>query len=235
MFRNSVRCFIIADKEEFFNFDNFIKDKKVIIKNNQSFYYLNEKNILVISGIGKVNASLTTMNAISNFDIKDIINVGVCGSCDSNTSFDQVILVDSFYYLDVDVKEFGYQYGQIPKTNEFFSSSFILDEFIFRILFNNNYLNIKKLNIGTSDSFINEKKFNNINDFFKNKISLLDMESTAIAQVCWLNHIKFSSIKIISDIINVNKKENKIQYNDNLNVCSKEISNIINILIKNNF
>ncbi len=52
------------------------------LKNKDFNIYKNKDIILIICGIGNINAAIATTYAISRFDIKKAINVGICGSFD---------------------------------------------------------------------------------------------------------------------------------------------------------
>ena len=65
--------------------DTLIKDVtnlKEEVKGIRTFYTgtINDKEVvIVIAGIGKVNAGITTSLLVENYDVKAIVNIGVAG------------------------------------------------------------------------------------------------------------------------------------------------------------
>lgn len=226
--------FIIAMDSELSNNFKVDKDCNIHVSNNQKYYIFNNNNksfVLTFSGIGKANAASTTMNMIKTFNTKKIINLGVVGSHDISTNIKDCIIVKSFYYLDVDVTAFGYKLGQVPQEKERYDSSLEINEKIIEI-FNNNFINFKSTNIGTIDSFICRNNFFKLKNANFDLVSIIDMESTAIAQICDKNNVQFSSIKIVSD--NLNKDEpSSNQFNFLLKELSFELTKILFLIIDN--
>lgn len=215
---------------------NFKVDKNcnIHISNKQKYYIFNQNNksfILTFSGVGKTNAASTTIDMIKTFNLKKIINLGVVGSHNHNINIRDYILVKNFYYLDVDVTAFGYKLGQIPKEKEFYSSSLEMNEKLIEI-FNDNFINFRSENIGTIDSFVNRENFSKFKNDNFNLVSIIDMESTSIAQVCDKNEVQFSSIKIVSDNLN-NHEPSSIQFNNILKELSIELTKLLFLIIDN--
>ena len=181
---------IVADENEIFEFPHFMKLKK-IYKNSQfevKKYKFNKKTIFLIhSGIGLINAAIATQYLIDNFKVRKIWNYGAVGSSIKNEIFD-IVIPKKFYYHDVITP--WYKRGQIPKEKEFYLNSLVLN-------------NMKSNNIGSSNSFINSEKY--FQELQKDlDIDLIDMESTAIANVCNKNNIEFYCVKAVSDIVGKN-------------------------------
>ncbi|MCV2528346.1 MAG: 5'-methylthioadenosine/adenosylhomocysteine nucleosidase [Candidatus Lightella neohaematopini] len=160
----------------------------------------NTKLVIIETGIGKVSASLGTTILINYFLPDLIINIGLAGSLVSYIKKQDLVISQSTCYYDVNVTAFGYEFGQIPKHPLIFNSS-------------KNLLSIAKLSnkkekniffglIVSGDNFINNiNTLNNIRNKFPKALTV-DMESTAVAQVCYRFNIPFISIKQISDHAN---------------------------------
>lgn len=75
--------------------------------------------VLLESGIGKVNAALGTTLMADRFKPEVIINTGSAGGMAEGLAVGDVIISDRLAYGDVDVTEFGYTYGQVPRMPAF--------------------------------------------------------------------------------------------------------------------
>lgn len=202
--------------------------------NGRKFYVVKtiaeDMAVISFSGIGKVNAAACASQMISNFKITDIINIGSAGSLNNDSNIFDVLIIDRAQYFDVDVTDFGYELNQVPKMPVFYRSDINLMNSFIKIMTSSNY----EYKIGqcyTGDSFINK---NNLNKFIFNyqKIpSVIDMECSAIAQVCSIYNIKYCSLKIISDKI-FEPTNNSEQFNKNLNNISNIVDNITYNLIQ---
>ena len=181
--------------------------------NSFPFKVFKNKNILiVISGIGLINASSATTWAINKFDIKQVFNIGIAGAISNNMNIADMYNITKAYYNNVDCTMFNYELGQIPKEKPYFElKPFLKDEKTAELLSGNNFINNIK------DISIMLNKYNNI--------KVLDMEGTAIANICSKFNIECYIIKVISDIIIKNNNEN--HYKDNLNKCQKKVNNFL--------
>ncbi|MCV2526007.1 MAG: 5'-methylthioadenosine/adenosylhomocysteine nucleosidase [Candidatus Lightella neohaematopini] len=158
------------------------------------------KVVIIKTGVGKVSASLGTTILINYFSPNLVINIGLAGSLVPYIKKYNLVISQSTCYYDVNVTAFGYKIGQIPKHPLMFNSP-------------KNILSIAKLSskkekniffglIVSGDSFINDINIlNNIRSKFP-KALVVDMESTAIAQVCYRFSIPCISIKQVSDYAN---------------------------------
>jgi len=173
---------------------------------------INSKQIVVVkSGIGKVNAAIATQILIDNFSVNSIINTGVAGGLNDNLQISDIIIAKSLRYHDFDVTGFGYNLGDIPRmdTSIFYSDRILMAEILekgkaldYRILYGN---------ISSGDQFITEKtEKERILNFFNS--DAVEMESTAIAQVCYLNKIPFVIVRAISDKANGEAPKKYIEF-----------------------
>jgi len=132
---------------------------------------------VIYSGVGKVNAALTTAKAIEQYKPKLIINFGTAGS----HSIKPHTLVDcnKFIQRDMHIDALGFGYGitpfeeDIPRVIEFSSSG------------NMNMV------CGTGDNFVAASD--------KLECDVVDMEAYAIAKSCHLSSVDFVSYKYITD------------------------------------
>lgn len=188
-----------------------------------------KNNIFLIqSGVGKVSASIATMILINLYQPDIIINSGSAGSLVTQLNIGDIILPQKVCYYDVDLTEFGYAYGQIPK----YPKKFKINNIIYKYFYKKKLDSISILQKGliiTGDSFINNHSHINI---LKNKFPLaiaVDMESAAIAQICYKFNIPCIIIKSISDSSDHNAK---INFKKNISIASKNASEYVKYILE---
>lgn len=182
------------------------KIKKCKIKEigNFKFYngYLHNVNIIILlSGVGKVSASIVTTLLITYYNPNVIINIGSAGSINPLLKIKNIILPNKTCYYDVDVSIFTYPIGQIPKYPRFFLINAKLLNLAKKCIYRLKYKFQEGL-ILTGDSFIYKKHMlQSILNHFPSAIAI-DMESTAITQVCYNFKKPILIIRAISDFAN---------------------------------
>ena len=78
----------------------------------------NHEVVLVESGIGKVNSSITATLLINKYNVDYVLFSGVAGSTDKRISVGDVVIGTDLVQHDMDVREFGLEKGQIPRMDE---------------------------------------------------------------------------------------------------------------------
>jgi len=131
------------------------------------------------TGVGKVNAAMTAMKCIIDYNPDLIINFGTAGS----NTVKKHTLVDctKFIQRDMHISELGFEFGVTPFEDE---DTSVLD---FPL---ENPIN-KMLTCGTGDTFVN--------DMDKIPCDVVDMEAYSIAKCCYQCNIDFVSFKYITD------------------------------------
>ena len=183
--------------------------------------------ILVISGVGKVNAARTAQILIDNYHTDMIINVGVAGGVSQNLNIGDIVVGDRLAQHDFDITAFKHEKGFIPNVGVYINSDEYLIQKTCEVL-DKNKVNYHTGVIASGDIFCTEeamsmkiaKKFNAL---------CVEMEGASIAQVCFLSHIPFIVLRSISDIPNNN---NVITYEEFLESSSKKVSVILKSLIE---
>ena len=137
------------------------------------------------SGVGKINATIMTLELISEFKPDMIINYGTAGSVNKNLS--GLIKCTKFIQRDMDARGLlNFKLGETPfdkiSTIQFGSDGKIC---------------------ATGDSFLKEK--------ISIKCDVVDMEAYAIAKVCKIKNINFQCYKYITDNINKNSDKDWVQ------------------------
>lgn len=182
----------------------------------------NKKVIITELGIGKVNAAINLTLLLTNYQVDYIINTGIAGGL-KPLNINDVIISDKIYHSDVDIRFFGYNYGQVAGDPQFYQSSRKLQSLI-----KPNKL-CKVANICSGDKFVTS--INMVNDILKidNTICVCDMESAALAQVASRFNKEFVVIRAISDIVN---DENQLEKYDEAKT-TKVSQDVLMELLKN--
>ena len=154
--------------------------------------------ILVVSGIGKVNAAVTTQILIENFAVDAIINVGVAGSLTRKLGFGDVVIATDLVEHDFDITAFGVPLGQIARMDTFsFAADTKLNTLLEQVNLVDNQLVLGRIVSG--DQFIDDAaKAKFLNEHFG--ALACEMEGAAIAHVCYLNQKPFAVVRALSDM-----------------------------------
>lgn len=134
------------------------------------------------SGVGKLNSAITTMELI-NQGVKEIINIGSCGS--KKHILGEILKIGRVYQ-DIDGSPIS-SYGETPMEEN--SKFIVLEEG------NNN-------TCFTTDYFFDHNQLSKYSENYMNMISessVFDMELFGIAKACKLKGVKLSSYKWVSD------------------------------------
>ena len=151
--------------------------------------------VLAKSGIGKVCAAVGVSEMIREYSPACIVNTGVAGGIDASLQVMDIVVGGRTVYHDVWCGE-GNAYGQIQGLPAFFEADARLLKAALSI-----GSDVRLLNglICTGDQFITDRiALNKIKDHFPEGFAV-DMESCAMAQVCYLYRVPFLSFRIISD------------------------------------
>lgn len=189
----------------------------------------NNDVVLVKSGIGKVNAAITTTILHEKYKPSCIINAGSAGGLKSKHSVGDIIISHEVIHHDVDATVFNYKLGQVPQMPE----SFIADRFLVKLVEKSlSTLNISADRgiIATGDSFIGrDDQVEFIKQNFP-EVSAVEMEAASIAQVCYFYHTPFVIIRALSDIAG---KNSSISFEAFLEKAANNSANVIIETIKN--
>lgn len=210
--------------------------------------------ILSQTGIGKVNATIASQILINLFFIDTIIHVGVAGAVSPYLKVGDIVIGNRFIQHDVDLTVFNISCGEIIfdtppiKNRLLIDRQLCLKEFkadpdlvslaenasktisSLHHSWSDSHKNpkIKKGTIISGDQFISTQEKTRIlyEDF---KADAIDMESAAVAQVCYLNKIPYIGIRGISD--NADHSAPK-DFATNLNEATLNYYQIVKEMIK---
>ena len=218
---------IFAMKEELQALQQFLK-----IKTKRNIFDLcfyegvihNIECVLVESGIGKVNAARATQILIDHYQINYLFNIGVAGGLSDKLNIGDIVIGEKLVQHDFDITAFNHEKGYIPNTNIYLNSDKHLLDLAKTVTCDTNVFSGV---IATGDIFCTDAKMSKkIHDKFH--ALCVEMESAAVAQVCYLSKIPFLILKSISDIPNNN---NTITYEEFLTMSSENIAKYMNQLI----
>ncbi len=218
---------LTAMEEELLPIIEDYKVKKVDIKYDNNIYLNDEgKNNIYFSntGIGKVHAASSTTYLIGKINPDLVVNLGTAGGVNENLDILDLVIGDNLAYHDVDVTPFGYDYGQVPQRDKYFKTN-IDYNFIKKIESEG-----IKVHVGTilsGDQFINDKskKISFSSDF--ENVYAVEMESTAIVDVCNRLNTKVIVIRGISDLTHGNST---LEFDKYLVEVVKKFNKIIKVL-----
>lgn len=192
---------------------------------------LEEKDVvMVISGIGKVNAAVCAQILADDYHVTHLINVGVAGGVKENIQPMDVVVATALLQHDMDVTAFGLKRGEIPR---FESSLFKTDDKLTRLALegsrkNEGYTTHEGI-IVSGDQFISSKEM--IEDLLETfDAAACEMEGAAIAQAADLNHIPFSVIRAISDNANTGASMDYEKFKD---LAVENTVSILTYVLKN--
>ena len=141
--------------------------------------------VMVVSGIGKVNAALCTADLINHFKVDTVINIGISGGLDSNLEIGDFVVGDDLVYHDYDT---GAEIQQdVPER---FHSTPELTALL---------PDLKHGLLCCGDQFVADyDSLMAIKQKYPEALAV-DMESAAISHTCYLYGIPMLSVRQISD------------------------------------
>lgn len=151
------------------------------------------------SGVGKVNAAVTTQILIDAFGVSKIVFTGVAGALHPELNIGDIVISSSCMQHDMDVTPLGYSKGVIPyqEVSDFPADQALitLAEEACKELADGHYIVGKVL---SGDQFIASRDtvqmlYSELNG------ACAEMEGSAVAQVCHMNAVPYVVIRSMSD------------------------------------
>lgn len=163
---------------------------------------------IIHSGVGKVYASIVTVQAIEKFKPELIINVGCAGSLNNNIHVGDVVVADRVADWDVDVPEKAWK----RSINNDKMSFACCGDFIKKA---SKIKDIKIGNIVSADEFIYKKsQVKTIKKYFPDALCG-EMEGASIACTCYAYGINCAIVRSISDETLINGDYTNFDFNLN--------------------
>ncbi len=155
--------------------------------------------VLALSGIGKVNAALTTALVIHSCAPAAVVNTGSAGGLASGIRVGDVVLGLEAAHHDVDVTAFGYLPGQVPQLPARFAADAALAAAAERAAAAFAGARIHRGLVVSGDAFIQDSgRIAVIHQHFPD-VQAVEMEAAAIAQTCHQLATPFVIVRAISD------------------------------------
>lgn len=186
--------------------------------------YEGQEIVMLKSGIGKVNAAMSTTILMHHFKPEIVINTGSAGGFDENLEVGSIVISDEVIHHDVDVTAFGYDMGQVPQMPATYHSNPELIELAEKA--------VKELEeypyaiglIATGDSFMSDPdRVELVRSQFPT-MKAAEMEAAAVAQVCYQFDTAFVVIRALSDIAG---KESSISFDEFLPKAAAHSTKIV--------
>ncbi|NBI42408.1 5'-methylthioadenosine/adenosylhomocysteine nucleosidase [[Haemophilus] felis] len=178
---------------------------------------------LLQSGIGKVAAAMGTTALLQHCRPDLVINTGSAGGVSEDLKMGDIVISTETRYHDADVTAFGYAKGQLPACPPAFISDDKLVKLAEKIAIEQKH-NVRKGLICSGDSFVHGgTTLEQIKKDFPNVIAV-EMEATAIAQVCHMFNVPFVVVRAISD---AGDGEASMSFEEFLPLAAKQSSELV--------
>lgn len=157
--------------------------------------------VVVVCGVGKVNAALCVQVLCDCFDVTHIVNTGVAGSLDAELDIGDLVISTEAIYHDFDCHAINPNYvvGQVPGLPvRAFPADQELTDAARTAATEHGGCNVKTGVIASGDQFVSsaEQKTKIVTD---TGALCTEMEGAAIAHASWKNNTPFVVIRAISD------------------------------------
>ena len=186
--------------------------------------YAGHDVVLLKSGIGKVNAAMSTAILLHHFKPDAVINTGSAGGFDSLLEVGAIVISDEVRHHDVDVTAFGYEMGQVPQLPAAFMSDSKLRKLAEEAVEELGQHQFASGLIATGDSFMSDPaRVESVRTHFP-YMKAVEMEAAAVAQVCHQFDVPFVVIRALSDIAG---KESSISFDEFLPTAAEHSTQIV--------
>lgn len=186
--------------------------------------YEGKEVVLLKSGIGKVNAAMSTTILLEKFNPKVVINTGSAGGFDAALKVGDIVISDEVRHHDVDVTAFGYEIGQMAGMPAAYKSDEQLMEVAKQAVKEVGEHNYSVGLICSGDVFMsNPARVEAVRKDFPS-MKAVEMEAAAVAQVCHQFETPFVVIRALSDIAG---QESSMSFDEFLPVAAKHSTEIV--------
>lgn len=161
--------------------------------------FFGKQVVVCKSGVGKVNAAVTTQILIDNFQADAVIFTGVAGAVDPELDVGDIVISEDCLQHDIDATALGFPRGIIPYQE---TSVFQADDKLKGLAYEASqrlFQDRAKLGrILSGDQFIADSAaVANLKEELQGTCT--EMEGAAVAQVCSMNDVPFVVIRSMSD------------------------------------
>ncbi|MEK3890639.1 5'-methylthioadenosine/S-adenosylhomocysteine nucleosidase [Bacillus sp. FSL K6-3431] len=189
----------------------------------------NKEIILLRSGIGKVNAAMSTTILMERYQPDVVINTGSAGGYNPELKVGDLVISTEVRHHDVDVTIFGYEYGQVPQLPPAFKADQGLIDAAAKAALQLEDIQAVTGLIATGDSFMNDPvRVEFVREKFTD-LQAVEMEGAAIAQVAHQYSVPFVVIRSLSDIAG---QESNISFDQYLETAAVNSANLVLGIVK---
>jgi len=161
--------------------------------------YAGKNVVLALSGIGKVNAALSTALVLQHRP-DFVINTGSAGGLGSGLKVGDVVIGTQTAHHDVDITAFGYAIGHVPQMPARFESDPALCAAAEKAAAAFEHAAVHRGLIVSGDQFVHSSEsVAEVRRHFPDA-QAVEMEAAAIAQSCHRFGVPFVVIRAISDL-----------------------------------
>ncbi len=169
---------------------------------------LYDKNIvIVVCGVGKVNAATCAATLIQNFNPEVIINSGVAGSLSPIVSIGDIVVATKSLEHDMNTTALGDKQGEVSFPDgkvTYFECDKVSSTILASVCKKIPDTKVAQGIIASGDIFVSDRrKRMRINDEFG--AVACEMEGAAIGHVCYCFGVPYGIIRAISDDLDENK------------------------------
>lgn len=161
--------------------------------------YFDKQVVVCRTGVGKVNAAVTTQILVDNFGVEAVIFTGVAGALDPELNIGDLVISSECMQHDMDVTALGFSRGVIPyEAKSIFEADSKLVELAVASgekLFAGK---VKKGRVLSGDQFIASREV--VASLYEELGGVcVEMEGASVAQVCSMNAIPYVVLRSMSD------------------------------------
>lgn len=167
-------------------------------------YYAGEMEgnavVLCKSGVGKVNAAVTTQMLLNQFQVDRVIFTGVAGAVHPDLNIGDIVVSTDCIQHDIDVTPLGFAPGQIPFTDQWVwkADPILMQQAIEAGKDLEAGVQVVSGRILSGDQFVaSREKVQWLHEQFDAHCT--EMEGAAVGQVCAMNGVPFVVVRSMSD------------------------------------
>ncbi len=199
----------------------FICQETLVVADKQLFVgtLCGKQVVIAKSGIGKVNAAITTTAILTRHQVDYVLNIGVAGGV-QGVAIGDIVLADAIAYFDVSLTEIDdVPYGKMGDDPLLVATDAKLRKRAEAIIAKQGY-GWKIGTIVSGDRFVTELDHLRPIMAVVDNVLACEMEGMAVAICCHKFAVPFLSLRGISDMID--KTDQKATYSESLRaVCEK--------------
>ncbi|WP_379153279.1 5'-methylthioadenosine/adenosylhomocysteine nucleosidase [Paenibacillus sp. sgz5001063] len=198
---NEVIGLIGAMDEEIKLLLDSMEDRESTIKAGIAYYsgtISGQKVVLCKSGVGKVNAAVTTQILIDSFGVGCVLFTGVAGALHPDLGIGDIVISSQCIQHDMDASALGYPRGVIPYQEvSFFPADPVLVQLAEGACHAMKQKSITGIVLSGDQFIASTAAVSELREQLGGACA--EMEGAAVAQVCFMNEIPFVIIRSMSD------------------------------------